>query len=85
VINAAAIGLVELIVSKKNYKLQGRPHRLVAESKVVRNDKASDGREIWHITSDGQHRTIITTSTTASVMESAISLFAPALRRLADR
>lgn len=42
-------------------------------------------REVWRIKVDGEYRTVSTTSTSGKVMDEAIRILAPALKRLADR
>ena len=52
---------------------------------VIQKVTPSKGRETWRVTSPGTHRTLVTTNTSTRVMDRATVIFAPALRRLADR
>lgn len=45
----------------------------------------SAGRELWQVRTDGKCRTIVTSAASATAMDRAMTIFAPALKRLADR
>jgi hypothetical protein len=47
--------------------------------------KTARGQEIWVISGDGGQKQIITTGTSAAVMDDAVLVYQDALKRLADR
>lgn len=49
-------------------------------SKVVR-----DGHTVWHVASGGKIRRISTRRASAKAIDEAMEIYAPALKRLADR
>jgi len=52
---------------------------------VVSHAKTPRGREVWHIVSDGQIHTSVTSATSAKVMDDAVRVYGGALERLAKR
>ncbi|KKL54570.1 hypothetical protein LCGC14_2264100 [marine sediment metagenome] len=44
-----------------------------------------EGREIWHVTTDGNIKTIITPSSSIAVMDETVIRYDKALKRLARR
>jgi len=43
------------------------------------------GREVWRVVRDGREEILVTTNTSAKVMDEAMKIYADALKRLAKR
>ena len=52
---------------------------------VSGGEKDRRGREVYRIISDGQVKTVVTSTSSLTVMDKALAFFAPALKRLADQ
>jgi hypothetical protein len=67
--------------------VKSRGYRTVGAKGTVHVEsvKTPDGREVWHIASGGGIVNITTSSTSATIMDDAMKIYAPALERLAKR
>jgi hypothetical protein len=54
-----------------------------ADATLSRKDKS--GKEIWRVASNGQFKTVITSSSSAAAMDDAVTVYSGALKRLAKR
>jgi alkyl hydroperoxide reductase subunit AhpC len=70
-------------MAKRHSSLHRAAGRALADkAEMVKSDKR---REVWCVNIGGERRTVVTTSTSGRVMDEAMRVFAPALKRLADR
>jgi hypothetical protein len=58
---------------------------LEAKGVVVESSLTPDGREAWRITSGNTVISLITSSTSTAIMDEAVQIYGPALKRLAKR
>jgi hypothetical protein len=58
---------------------------LEAKGVVVESSLTPDGREAWRITSGDKVISLITSSTSTAIMDEAVQIYGPALKRLAKR
>ncbi len=56
-----------------------------APTYVVGGRKTEGGREEWYVTTNGVQVTMVTSPSTAAVMDEAVELYSDALKRLATR
>ena len=52
---------------------------------VIESSLTPDGREAWRITSGDKVIKLITSSTSTAIMDEAVQIYGPALKRLAER
>ena len=65
-----------------------KPHSLTASTSstyIEVGPKTQRGQETWFVTSDGQKETIVTSTTSATAMDEAVTIYRNTLKRLAQK
>ena len=47
--------------------------------------KTARGTEVWHVRADGKTLSLTTSATSTAIMDDAVKIYSPALKRLAKR
>jgi len=69
---------------QKGKRTKARKH-LPSGPSVAEKRTTPDGREIWRVSSKGEVVNLVTSSSSAAIMDEAVKIYAGALKRLADK